>query len=53
MAFEASPQRAVGRSCVAVVTSVADRWSERAISERNLEESGETVVRRESVALSQ
>lgn len=52
MAFEASPQRAVGRSCV-VVTSVADRWSERAISERNLEESGETVVRRESVALSQ
>lgn len=48
MAFEASPQRAVGRSCVVVSGGPVER-----ASERNLEESGETVVRRESVALSQ
>jgi hypothetical protein len=51
MAFEASPQRAVGRSCV-VVTS--RQWRTGGASERKkLVEAGETVVRRESVALSQ
>ena len=45
MAFEASPQRAVGRSCVVVSGGPVER--------QKLEKAGETVVRRESVALSQ
>lgn len=44
MAFEASPQRAVGRSCVVVSGGPVER--------QKLEKAGETVVR-ESVALSQ
>lgn len=59
MAFEASPQRAVGRSCVVVsggpaVGASGGASEVRARCERKkLEKAGETVVRRESVALSQ